>query len=350
MLPFRTTIAELAPYVPGRQPAGALVKLNANENPYPPSPRVLDALAHAAAECVRLYPDAAASALRATAARVWGVAPAQVIAGNGSDDVLTMIVRTFLDPGDTIAVVDPTYTLYETLAAMQGARTTVCPLTPQWELPNAFFGADARVTFLPNPNAQTGTLFGEPALRRLCERARGMVVIDEAYAPFAGVSAIGLLREFEHLIVLRTLSKSHSLAGLRVGFGVARPAVIEMLMKVKDSYNVNAASQAAGMAALDDEAHVARNVAALVQTREWFARELAARGWETVPSAANFVLAAPPAGEAAALVAQLEQCGYLVRHFSTPRLRRFIRFSIGTDAQMRGLLACLEQSLQASSS
>jgi len=349
MVPVRATIAALAPYVPGRQPGGAVVKLNANENPYPPSPRVLSAVAAATAEQVRLYPDALARGLRATAARVYGVGVENVIAGNGSDDVLTMIVRTFLDPGDVIAVVDPTYTLYETLAAMQGARAEVFPLTAQWELPEGLFGAAARVTFLPNPNAQTGTLFPARALRRLCEDARGMVVIDEAYAPFAGVSAIPLVKEFEQLIVLRTLSKSHALAGLRVGFGVAQPQVIEMLMKVKDSYNVNAVSQAAGIAALEDEAYVQERVAAIVQTREWFERALAQRGWETVPTAANFVLAAPPGGTAAEVVKALEERGYLVRHFGTPRLQRYVRFSMGTDEQMRGVLAALDETQQACS-
>lgn len=351
MVPVRACIAALAPYVPGRQPGGALVKLNANENPYPPSPRVLRAVAVATAEHVRLYPDALARELRATAARVYGVPPDWVIAGNGSDDVLTMIVRTFLDPGDAIAVVDPTYTLYETLAAMQGARAKVFPLTAQWALPDAFFGAPARVTFLPNPNAQTGTLFSVEAVRRLCEEARGVVVIDEAYAPFAGVSALPLVKQYEHLIVLRTLSKSHALAGLRVGFGVAQPHVIELLMKVKDSYNVNAISQAAGIAALEDDAYMQTRVAAIVQTRQCFVQALAERGWETVPSAANFVLAAPPAPAATAeqLVAALEARGYLVRHFATPRLRRYIRFSMGTDEQMRGLLAALDASVEACS-
>lgn len=342
MLPVREAIAALAPYVPGSQPEGTYVKLNANENPYPPSPRVLEALAAATADHVRLYPDAAARALRATAARVYGVSPEWVIAGNGSDEVLTMIARTFLDPGDTIAVVDPTYTLYETIAAMQGARTLVFPLGDHWELPDDFFGAPARVTFLPNPNAQTGTLFNECALRRLCAEARGIVVIDEAYAPFADVTAIPLLHEFPHLIVLRTLSKSHALAGLRVGFGIARPEVITVLMKVKDSYNINAISQRAGIAALEDEAYVRERIAAIVRTREWFARALAERGWGVVPSAANFVLAAPPSGHAAAIVAALEQRGYLVRHFATPRLQRYVRFTIGTDDQMHGVLTALE--------
>ncbi|MCX7847728.1 MAG: histidinol-phosphate transaminase [bacterium] len=342
MLPVRPAIAALTPYVPGEQPDGTFVKLNANENPYPPSPRVLEAVARATGDQVRLYPDALSRALRAVAARAFGVGQDWVIAGNGSDDVLTMIVRTFLDPGDTIAVVDPTYTLYETLAAMQGAHARRYPLTEQWELPEAFFGAPAQVTFLPNPNAQTGTLFSAAAIRRLCAAAQGVLVLDEAYAPFAGVTYLPLVREFPHLIVLRTLSKSHALAGLRVGFGVAQPDVIALLMKVKDSYNLNAISQVAGIAALEDTRYVEERIAAIVRTREAFARALAERGWELVPSAANFVLAAPPGGQAREVVVALEQRGYLVRHFATPRLERYVRFSIGTDEQMDGLVAALD--------
>jgi len=343
MTRFREQIVRLKAYEPGRQPPGRLVKLNANENPYPPAPGVLEALAALGPDDVRLYPDAAARLLRARAAKVFGVTPAQVVAGNGSDDILTMIVRSFLDPGDRIAVVDPTYTLYETLAAIQGATTTVHPLGPAWSLPASFFGAAVKVTFLPNPNAQTGTLFSRRELDRLCASARGMVVIDEAYAPFAGVTAVPLLREHGNLIVMRTLSKSHSLAGLRVGFGIGRAEIIAGMTKVKDSYNVSVAGQAAARAALDAAAYTSKTVAALVKTRTWFCRELDARGWCVVPSSANFLLAEPPAPGAAALMVLLERDGYLVRYFTTPRLHSMLRISMGTDAQMRGLLACIDR-------
>jgi len=343
MTRFREQIVRLKAYEPGRQPPGRLVKLNANENPYPPAPGVLEALAALGPDDVRLYPDAAARLLRARAAKVFGVTPAQVVAGNGSDDILTMIVRSFLDPGDRIAVVDPTYTLYETLAAIQGATTTVHPLGPAWTLPASFFGAAVKVTFLPNPNAQTGTLFSRRELERLCASTRGMVVIDEAYAPFAGVTAVPLLREHGNLIVMRTLSKSHSLAGLRVGFGIGRAEIIAGMMKVKDSYNVSVAGQAAGLAALDAATYTSTTVAALVKTRTWFCRELDARGWRVVPSSANFLLAEPPAPGAAALMVLLERDGYLVRYFTTPRLHSMLRISMGTDAQMRSLLACIDR-------
>ncbi len=340
---FRDQIVRLKAYEPGRQPPRPLVKLNANENPYPPSPRVMQALAALAGDAVRLYPDAASRILRETAARAFGVEPDQVVAGNGSDDVLTVIVRSFLDPGDRIAVTDPTYTLYETLAAIQGAATVAHPLGDGWMLPESFFGSDAKVTFLPRPNAQTGTLFPEDDVRRLCDKARGIVVVDEAYASFAGTTVVPLIHEYRHLIVLRTLSKSHALAGLRIGFGIGTAEVVAGMTKVKDSYNVGVAGQVAGIAALDDAEYTAKTVAAVVATRTRLAADLAARGWRVEPSAANFVLAMPPAPGAAALMELLERDGYLVRRFDTPRLRDMLRVSVGTDDQMRGLLSSIDR-------
>ena len=339
---IRKEIADLAAYVPGRQPSGPIVKLNANENPYPPAPGVQQALARLDAEALRLYPNATADGLREKAAAVFGVAREEVIAGNGSDDILNMIVRAFLDPGERVAVTDPTYTLYETLAAIQGAQVQVHPLTPAYELPETIIGAAVKVTFLANPNAQTGTLFPLAALRRVCGAAAGIVVIDEAYAEFAGVTAVGLIRDYANVLVTRTLSKSHALAGMRVGFGIGPAALIAALFKVKDSYNVNAASQRAAIAALDDPAHTRAIVAEIVATREWFAGELCARQWRVTPSAANFLLAAPPAGAAAWWLAALERAGFLVRHFATPRLRDQVRISMGTRAQMQALLTAID--------
>jgi len=339
---FRPEIEALEPYVPGRQPGRDVIKLNANENPYPPAPGVRAALAALDADDMRLYPSAVSERLRAEAASAFGVSSDWIIAGNGSDEVLAWIVRVFLDRGDEIAVVDPTYTLYEVLAAMQGARTRRHPLSDTYALPAAFFGAKAKVTFLPNPNAQTGTLFPEEAIRRLCAGSPGIVVIDEAYGDFAGVTMMPLVREHGNLIVTRTLSKAQSLAGMRVGFAVSTPAIIAGLCKVKDSYNVNVASQAAGAAALADGAHLRATVAKIVATRERFAAALARLGWRVVPSAANFVLAAPPRGTAREWLDALEAKGFLVRHFNTPRLDNMLRISIGTDEQMHALRACID--------
>lgn len=337
---LRADIARLRPYVPGEQPAEQVVKLNANENPYPPSPRVMQTLS-GCTDDVRLYPDAVSRRLCATAARVWQVAPENVIAGNGSDDVLTMIMRTFLDPGDAIAVVSPSYTLYDVLASIQGARTYTYLLTTEFSLPDALFTTQAKCVFLPNPNAQTGTLFSEKDIRRLCEEIEGIVVIDEAYADFAGVTALPLLRDYPHLIITRTLSKSYSCAGLRCGFGIASPDIIAALLKVKDSYNVNAITQRAGCAALEDDAHMRANVAALCATRAWVADALTQAGWHVVPSAANFLLARPPATAPTAkdIYTYLAREGYLVRHFDIEELRDYLRFSLGTDEQMHALIS-----------
>ena len=339
---IRKTVEAMQGYVPGRQPEGSFVKLNANENPYPPSMKALEALGNVGANSFRLYPSSTAVNLRKTAAEIFGVPFDCIVAGNGSDDIFTMIIRSILDEGDTLAVVDPTYTLYETLAEIQGARTERHPLKEDYALPESFFSSDAKLKILPNPNAQTGTLFPEADIIRLCESAQGVVVIDEAYALFAGTSSLPLLKRFKNLVVTRTMSKSHSLAGMRVGFGMSSPDIIDAFMKVKDSYNLNAASQLIAAAALKDEEYTAGIVKALNETRDFFARELASLGWQVAPSAGNFLLARPEKGNAAEIVARLEKAGYLVRHFDTPRLKDKIRFSIGTPEQMEKLIELLK--------
>lgn len=337
----RKTIREMEGYVPGRQPGGSFSKLNANENPYPPSPRALAVLGGVAGDALRLYPSASAERLRETAARVFGVASDMVVVGNGSDDIFTMVIRTFLDAGDVLAVVDPTYTLYETLAEIQDARTERHSLKEDFSLPESFFESAAKLKILPNPNAQTGNLFPESDLRRLCATAKGAVVIDEAYALFAGYSALGLLKEFPNLVVTRTMSKSHSLAGLRVGFGMAAPEIIGAMLKVKDSYNVNAVSQLAAAAALEDGEYTAGVVRRIMATQADFAKGLAGLGWTVYPSRSNFVLARPACGTADEIMAYMEENGFLVRHFTTERLFDKIRFSIGTEEQMRRILELL---------
>jgi len=335
---FRKNISELEPYVPGKQPKENIVKLNANENPYPPSPKVVSAIDNFSKDNLRLYSDAVSEEVRKAAANSFRVNTDEIIVGNGSDDILTIIVRSFLETDGKIAVVDPSYTLYETLAEIHGVETEKFSLEEDYSLPESYFGTKAKVKFLPNPNAQTGTLFPQENIVRLCAESRGVVVIDEAYAAFANVTSIPLIKEFKNLVVLRTLSKSHSLAGMRIGFGIAEAEIVSGLMKVKDSYNVNSLSQVAATAALQDESYVQKNIEKIIETRNWFASALTDRGWEVVPSEANFVLAKPSIGEAKDIFAELEKSGYLVRHFSTPRLNDKLRFSIGTKEQMLGLL------------
>lgn len=339
---IRKTVQAMQGYVPGRQPKGRFVKLNANENPYPPSPKALEALGKTAADSLRLYPSSSAEELRQAASEIFEVPADCIVAGNGSDDVFTMIIRSFLDEGDTLAVVDPTYTLYETLAEIQGAKTERHPLSEDYALPESFFESGAKLKILPNPNAQTGTLFPEADVIRLCESAKGVVVIDEAYALFAGSNSLPLLKRFKNLVVTRTMSKSHSLAGLRVGFGMSSPEIIEAFNKVKDSYNLNAASQLAAAAAIRDTEYTAGVVKRINETKDFFAKALASLGWQVTPSGGNFLLAKPGSGDAAGIVVYLEQEGYLVRHFNTPRLLDKIRFSIGTTEQMEKLIELLK--------
>lgn len=340
---IRKSVQAMQGYIPGRQPAGSFVKLNANENPYPPSPKAMEALRRTAEDSARLYPSSTAEGLRQAASAVFGVPTGQIVAGNGSDDIFTMIIRSILDAGDTLAVVDPTYTLYETLAEIQGAVTERHPLGEDYSLPESFFESGAKLKILPNPNAQTGTLFPEKDIERLVKSARGIVVIDEAYALFAGASSMELLKKYDNLVVTRTMSKSHSLAGLRVGFGLSSPEIIEAFNKVKDSYNLNAASQAAAAAALSDQEYTAGVVKKITETRDAFAKRLSALGWQVAPSWGNFLLAKPGKGEASGIVERLEKEGYLVRHFNTPRLKDKIRFSVGTEEQMEKLIELLKK-------
>ena len=334
----RPQITNLQPYIPGKQVTGNVLKLNANENPYLPSPRVFSALQDVDSDALRLYPDAIAGKLRKIVAEIFDVETEQTIIGNGSDDVLTMIVRTFLDSEDSIAVVDPTYTLYETLAAIQGVKTEVHPLNNDYTIPESFLKTKSKVVFLPNPNAQTGTLFPLELVERLCNRNNNIVVIDEAYADFAGVSSIPLLKKYENLIILRTVSKSYSLAGIRIGFGISNLSFISAMMKVKDSYNVNSISQLIAAEAMLDREHFNRNIGKIIETREWFSKSLSDFGWKVTPSAANFILVEPVNESPESVMKKLEAAGILIRYFNTPRLKDKLRISIGTDEQMEILL------------
>ncbi len=338
----RRQINNLQPYVPGKQVSGSVVKLNANENPYPPSSRAMAVLQDFNSDSLRLYPDAVSGKLRETAAEVFGVNTEQTIIGNGSDDILTMIIRTFLDEGDSIAVVDPTYTLYETLAEIQGAETEIHPLNDDYSIPESFFKTESKVVFLPNPNAQTGTLFPTEQIERLCGNNNSVVVIDEAYADFAGISSIPLIKKYKNLIVLRTVSKSYSLAGIRVGFGISNPDIISALMKVKDSYNVNSISQLIAKEALLDREHFNCNIGKIVYTRNWFAKSLLDAGWKVTPSEANFILAEPVDDSPESIIKKVESAGFLIRYFDTPRLKNKLRISIGTDEQMKLLLKVIK--------
>lgn len=338
---LRPAVRAMAGYTPGEQVQGA-IKLNTNESPYPPGPGVERALAAYAAGNLRVYPSPRADRLREVAAARFGVTPEMVLAGNGSDDLLTILVRGFLDPGEAIAVPSPTYGLYDTLAAIQGARIIHLPYGPRWELPEGLGQAGAKLIFLSNPNNPSATVATRSEVARLLE-ARAIVVVDEAYADFSGTSVIGQLQQHPNLIVTRSFSKSYSLAGARLGLLFARPAIVAELMKVKDSYNVNALTQALGIAALEDREHFKETLAGTLQERAFLEAELGRRGFRWPPSGANFLLAdCGSDARARHLFQGLKARRILVRYWAQDRLSTSIRITVGTRAQNERLLEAID--------
>lgn len=339
----RQCVRAMQGYVPGKQPhETGYIKLNTSENPYPPSPHVLDALRQAINADLRFYPDPVAFNLRQTAAQLYGCTEDEVIAGNGSDDILTMIFRTFLDAGDKIATPAPSYTLYNVLSAMQDATCVEVPMGPDYTLPADLDDHGAKVVFIVNPNAPTGVLFPREALRAFLQRTRSIVVVDEAYADFAGESALSLLPEFPHLIVVRTLSKAYALAGMRLGLGFAQRDVVEQLMKVKDSYNLDRLALVAGCAALEDQAWLQETTAKIIRTRTQMVQALQEMGLHVPPSRSNFVFPRLAAGRALEIYEALEKRRILVRYFRDPMVADSFRVTVGTDTEVEIFLRTLQ--------
>ncbi len=341
----------MPPYVPGEQVAD-LVKLNTNEGAFPPSPRVMATLAAIADENLRLYPDPVSTRLREAAARRYGVSPDNVLAGNGSDDCLTVLYRGFLDVGERVACPWPTYGLYDTLAEIQGAELVRLPFRQvgrRFELPADLHRQGAKMLILANPNNPSATLIPVDELRRLCDAAAdaAIVVVDEAYVDFAlgaGLDASMLphLGAHPNLVVLRTFSKSYSLAGARLGLLFAAVPIVAALTKVKDSYNVNAITQALGTAALEDRAYFEEGIRRTLAERARLEEALAKLGFSWPESAANFLLV--EIGERAEKIYRaLKDQGLLVRWWSTPELRTKIRFSVGSPEANTRLISTLEK-------
>jgi len=317
------------------------VKLNTNENPYPPSPRVREAIAAVIDPGLRLYPDPEAKALRERAAEVYGLPPDHIVAGNGADELLALVLRATIDPGDRVAFPVPTYSLYETLVALQGGQVVPVPWAPEWRLPSALAAAEARVTLLCNPNAPSGSVVPIDEVDAFVARVAGLVVIDEAYVDFADDHALRLVGRRPNVVVLRSFSKSFSLAGLRLGLAFGHPDLMRGLRTVKDSYNVNRVTQVAGIAALSDLAWMQDNVRRIRRTREALSRRLAGLGYCVLPSATNFVLARRPGVDQGPVQAALARQGIFVRHFATPDLQDALRITVGTDDEIEALLAAL---------
>jgi len=339
---IRPEIRALAGYEPGEQPQeSGYVKLNTNENPYPPSPRVREIVRQSADESLRLYPDPMADRLRDAAARLYDLARENVLAGNGSDDLLAMIVRACVGPGDPVVYPVPTYSLYDTLVAIGAGRTVRIPFGDDFALPAGLAEAAGRVTIVCNPNSPSGTSTPTREIADLARRVRGLLVVDEAYADFADTSAVGLVREHPNVLVLRTFSKSYSLAGLRIGLALGQPPIIAELAKVKDSYNLTRVSIAAAVAALEDGEWMRANVERIRATRGRLVDALRELGFTVPASQANFVLARRPGRDLRPVYEELKRRKILVRYFATDGLRDALRITVGTDAEIDALLAAL---------
>ena len=339
---FRKNIAALAGYVPGEQPRDEkVIKLNTNENPYPASPRVFAALRKAINRSLRLYPDPLADSLRAVAANVYGVKLENILAGNGSDEILSIIMRSFIGPQDRVAFPVPTYSLYDTLIAIQQGQPSPVNYPPDFSLPETLAAQNAAVTFLCNPNSPSGTLVALPDIERLARAVSGILVVDEAYVDFAeseGASTLPLINRLRNVIVLRTFSKSFSLAGMRVGLAFASEEIISGMMKVKDSYNLNRLSLVAAAAALRDMPWMTRNVRRIRRSRRELTAGLRKRGFYVYPSHANFVMAQKKKQNLKRLYEGLKSHHIFVRYFDVPGLQDSLRITVGTPKENRALL------------
>lgn len=341
--PFiRPAVRKMAGYVPGEQPqGGGYIKLNTNENPYPPPPAVRAAIADCAGDDVRLYPDPMANALRDAAAQRYGLRREQILAGNGSDDLLAMVMRACIDPGDRVVYPMPTYSLYDTLVEIAAGTAVHLAWPADWSLPPDVVAAAGRVTIICNPNAPSGTFVPVDALDVLAREVAGLLVVDEAYVDFAADSALRLVQRHDNVLVLRTLSKSFSLAGLRVGLAFGQASLIDELAKVKDSYNLSRVSIAAGAAALHDADSVRAHVARVAATRARLTDGLRALGYDVPDSQANFVLARRPDVDQRPVYEALKARKILVRYFAVDGLRDALRITVGTDAEIDALLSAM---------
>ena len=332
-------------YEPGEQPTDlSVIKLNTNENPYPPSPHVLEAIAAVTPEQLRRYPDPMGTKFRDVAAEVFGVHREQVLCSNGMDELLNMTVRAFSGPEASMVYPTPTYTLYAVLANIQASIVREIPFPDDYSLPmKELVEAQGRVTYLANPNAPTGTLVPFEQVAELADRLDGILCVDEAYVDFAERNCMELAKTRRNVLVMRTMSKGYSLAGIRFGFAVGHPDLIRGLRKLKDSYNVDAVAIAAAAAALADQAYHKKTRQAVIDERQRLARELPRLGMPCLPSQSNFLLARATRPTARELYESLKDRGILIRYFSSPRVADQVRISVGTPQQNDTLLAALKE-------
>jgi histidinol-phosphate aminotransferase len=377
---IRPLVRELHPYVYGEQPKiKGLIKLNTNENPFPPSPKVLRAVKGAVDGRLRLYPNPTAQVLCEKLAKLHRCKPENIIVGNGSDELLALAVRCFVEPKSlsekwveratspfreatclpapqhaqaTVQYFTPSYSLYPVLADIHGAAKNAVPLLPNFNLPDfatlkrGKWNYSAALTFVTTPNAPSGCGYKTGELEKLCRAQKGVVVLDEAYVDFADENAMKLGLKFPHVLIARTFSKAYSLCFQRVGYFVGNAELITALHKIRDSYNVNGLGQIAAEATLDDLAFYSANFKRIIATREWLMRELTLLGFRVFPSQSNFILTIPPRFAAKDWLQKLRDRKILVRWFASAEVSKYLRITIGTRTEMKLLVEAVKKILR----
>lgn len=344
---FRPAIAAMAGYTPGEQPKPGtpIIKLNTNENPYPPSPKAIAILRNLDSEWLRRYPDPFAREFCQAVSKSLKVPADWIIVTNGSDDLLNILIRACAEGKERQVVYPmPTYVLYRTLAAIQPAKVVEVPYPENYQLPiDELVAAKGAITFIASPNSPSGHVVPLSELRQLATRVSGILAIDEAYVDFAEDSALTLVQESDNVIILRTLSKGYSLAGLRLGFGIANPKLLSGLFKVKDSYNIDAIAILVGAAAIRDRDYKNACSLKVKRSRAKLALDLKQLGFSVRDSQGNFLLVTPPQNNAQYLYEALKKAGILVRYFNLPRLDHQLRITIGTEEQNQILIHTLNK-------
>ncbi|MEE9550556.1 MAG: histidinol-phosphate transaminase [Candidatus Binatia bacterium] len=339
---LRKNVAAIKGYSPGEQPQNSsYIKLNTNENPYPPSPRVLAALRKSCNQSLRLYPEPLSDSLRSIAATTYGVRPENVLAGNGSDELLSILARCFVNHGDQVVYPVPTYTLYDTLIGIQEGEKVTISYPSDFSLPEGLYSQSGVMTILCNPNSPSGTLVPLEQIERLARCVSGVLVVDEAYIDFAEgdrKSALPLIQRHSNLVVLRSFSKSFSLAGMRIGLAFGAEELISGMIKVKDSYNLSRLSLVSAIAALQDLPWMMRNVGKIQKARNRLARLLVKMGFSVYPSQANFVMVRYRGEHLSGLYEELKKRRILVRYFDTRGLQDALRITVGGPKEIKTLL------------
>jgi histidinol-phosphate aminotransferase len=341
---FRENVEKAKGYEPGFQPRQTnVLKLNTNENPYPPAPAVMKVLAEINAEQLRRYPDPLGDRFRQAAAQVHGIPADYIICCNGGDELLTIAFRAFCDENRPAAYPVPTYSLYSVLANLQNCKAIEIPFDNEFNLPPKLAAAGAALTIVSNPNAPSGTFIAADELASLADELEGVLLIDEAYVDFAEGNCIGLVREFDNVIILRSMSKGYGLAGLRFGYALARPSLIAGLMKLKDSYNVDALAIALAAAAIKDQKYFHENVEKVKKDRDLLTEQLRALNFKVAKSSANFVLAEHKNRQAKEIYEELLRRNIYIRYFELPGLNNKLRITVGTSEQNDKLVLALRE-------